>query len=102
MILIYTTVGTKEQYESIANTLLDERLIACVNSWPIESKFVWKGKLQNYQETAMLLKTTDSCQEAVYHRLYELHPYDCPAIITLTPTEANPAFVHWINASTDH
>ena len=100
MLIIYTTITNIEQAELIAQTLLSEKLIACVNMWPINSMYTWNEKIEKTSEIAMFLKTTNTCQELIYKRLKELHPYECPAIITLDTKQAHPDFVHWTNTQT--
>jgi periplasmic divalent cation tolerance protein len=100
MIIIYTTMSNNEQAESIAQVLITEHLVACVNMWPVNSIYTWDEKIEKTIEVAMFLKTSDICQKAVYQRLLELHPYDCPAIITLDVTQTHPAFAQWVETQT--
>lgn len=102
MMVIYTAVADKVQANSIITSLLKEKLIACANFWPIDSYYVLDGVEKNTAEIAMYLKTAMAHQEAVYHRLLELHPYDCPAIISLDVEYAHPAFAHWVEEQTGH
>lgn len=102
MIVIYTTVANKDQATQIISKLLQERLIACANTWPIDSYYIFEGVEKNESEVAMYLKTALSQQEAVYHKLLELHPYDCPAIISLDVEYSNTAFAHWVEEQTGH
>jgi periplasmic divalent cation tolerance protein len=102
MIVIYTTVANKDQAKQIISTLLQERLIACANAWDIDSYYVFQGTEKNGPEVAIYFKTAMAHQEAVYHRLLELHPYDCPAIISLDVEYAHPAFAHWVEEQTGH
>ena len=97
MIVIYTTVSNVEQAESIAQTLISERLVACVNMWPMNSMYMWNQKLEKSSEIAMLLKTAN--HDAVYQCLLDIHPYECPAIITVD-SRANPAFEQWVRLQT--
>ncbi len=100
MIVIYTTVANIEQAKLIAKTLLAERLVACVNMWPISSMCSWNEKIESSTEVAMFLKTTNACQEAVYQRVIELHSYECPAIITIDVKQSHPAFAQWVQTET--
>ncbi len=102
MLIIYTTISNAEQAEVIAQTLLTEQLVACVNMWPINSRYTWNGKIEKTSEIAMLLKTKETCQESVYQRLKELHPYECPAIITLDVKQTNPDFANWVETQTNY
>jgi periplasmic divalent cation tolerance protein len=100
VIIIYTTIEKLEQAECIAETLLAERLIACANIWPIHSMYVLNKKLMKSPEVAMYLKTSADHQDAVYNRLVELHPYECPAIMTINVDQAHLPFAKWIDVQT--
>jgi periplasmic divalent cation tolerance protein len=43
----YITNPSKEEAKRIAKHLLDKRIIACANIFPIESMYWWDGKDQN-------------------------------------------------------
>ncbi|MCE2716643.1 MAG: divalent-cation tolerance protein CutA [Alphaproteobacteria bacterium] len=101
MILIYTTVETAQQAEHLAETLIQERLVACANSWPIQSMYKYKGKFIKSHEIGMYLKTSMERHDAVHKRLTELHPYECPAIIMINTEHVHPAFARWVKEQTD-
>ena len=55
--LIYAPFPDAETARTIASTLLDEGLIACANILgPIESVYVWQGRVESAQESAALFK----------------------------------------------
>jgi len=101
MVIIYTTLENTDQAEAIAQTLIDERLIACANFWPISSMYTWNNQLEKTSEIIMWLKTSQEKQEALRKRLPELHPYECPAVITLDAKQDNPAFNQWMQSQMD-
>lgn len=101
MKIIYTTIEKVEQAELVARTLLDEKLVACVNMWPITSMYTWQEKIEKSSEIAIFLKTKEECHNLVYKRLKEIHPYECPAIITLDVTKAHPDFMQWVQSQTN-
>jgi periplasmic divalent cation tolerance protein len=102
VLIIYTTISNAEQAEVIAQTLLTEQLVACINMWPINSMYTWNEKIEKTSEIAMLLKTKKVCEAPVYQRLKELHPYECPAIVTLDAKHTNPNFANWVETQTNH
>lgn len=57
--LFYVTCKDKQEAESIAKTLLEEKLVACANIFPeMESFFlVETKKIDKAKETPMILKT---------------------------------------------
>jgi len=48
--IVYTTIDNMPDARKIANTLVEEQLVACVNIIPkIESVYKWKGKIETKQ-----------------------------------------------------
>jgi periplasmic divalent cation tolerance protein len=57
-ILIMVTCSSQEEARKISERLLTKRLVACANILPkIESRFWWKGKLDNASELLVTMKT---------------------------------------------
>jgi len=71
---IYITVP-EEAAEEIAQTLVEERLAACVNSVTCHSIYRWEGEVQTDAEEILLAKTTDERYPDLRDRVVELHPY---------------------------
>ncbi len=55
--VITTTVPSREVARAIADTLLAERLAACVQFLDIESHYIWKGERAAEPEVMLLIKT---------------------------------------------
>ena len=65
-ILMMTSVGSKEEAEKIAHTLVDKRLAACVNIFPgMTAIYIWEGKRERGSEAAMIIKTRASLASRV-------------------------------------
>lgn len=99
-ILIYTTHKSLDEAKLLTDHLLNERLIACVNFMPINSEYIWQGKIENSSETVAILKTKIENWDKVKSYLEEHHPYDIPCIIKLAEVEANDSFSDWIQSET--
>lgn len=82
--VVYTTIDNIQDARKIAQTLVEEQLVACTNIIPkIESIYRWKGKIENDEETVIIAKTTDTNIKKTIQRIKELHSYDLPDIIVL-------------------
>ena len=101
MILIYTTIASLEDAQALAQTLLNERLIACANLIPgMQSIYLWEEKVEQNTEVFILFKTTHALESTVYDRIRALHSYQCPALFSLTPSHQCSIFESWIQQST--
>ena len=82
--VVYTTIDNMPDAHKIANTLVEEQLVACVNIIPkIESVYKWKGKIETDEELVLICKTVDANVKKTIQRIKQLHSYDLPDIIVL-------------------
>lgn len=100
-IVIFCTVPDPESGKRIGQTLVEERLAACVNLVPnLTSIYRWQGAVQQAVECLLLIKTSGTRFDALAARLKALHPYDVPEIIALPITAGNLAYLNWITENT--
>ncbi len=96
MIGIITTLHTKEDARRIGKGLLEKRLIACYNLWPIESAYWWKGKILEEPETMMTLKAREDNFDKISEYIKDKSGYEVPDIFSLSPNQVIPTFDNWI------
>ncbi len=96
--VLYVTHPDEETARKLSRLLLEEKLIACANLFPIQSAYWWEGEVQTEGEWVSLLKTTSDLYPLVEQRLLKLHPYDTPCIIR-TEVQANESYERWIRES---
>lgn len=85
---------------SLARTLVEERLAACVNRVPCTSTYRWNGEIIEDEEVILLAKTTDERYPDLVSRVEAEHPYDVPCIERFDEEDVLPAFSEWITDST--
>ena len=101
VLLVFCTCPDEKTASMIAETLVVERLAACVNRLPaLTSVYLWQGNLARDTETLLLIKTTKTRFDALRARLGELHPYELPEIIATPVTEGLPEYLHWVTTCT--
>ena len=98
--LALTTIGSAEAAQKLADALVHERLVACCNLLEVRSTFVWKDALCNEPEIMMVMKTRRELLETLMIRVRQLHPYDCPELITVPVESGYAAYLHWVREST--
>jgi len=96
--IVQVTCPDRDTAESIARTLLAERLVACANILDCHSIYRWQDAIEQGDEVVMQLKTLPERVEAATARIAALHPYDLAAI-EHWPAAASPAVVAWITAA---
>jgi periplasmic divalent cation tolerance protein len=98
---VYVTAPDRACAETLAESLVRERLCACANLLgPIRSVYRWKGRVERGREVALVLKTTRAAFPRLRARLRKLHPYETPCIVALPIAGGDPGFLAWIAAET--
>ncbi|KAL8040327.1 hypothetical protein ABFS82_10G087600 [Erythranthe guttata] len=100
-IVVYVTVPNKEAGKKLAESIVKERLAACVNRVPgVESVYEWKGEIQTDSEELLIIKTRESLLEALTQHVKANHEYEVPEVIALPITGGNSQYLEWIKNST--
>lgn len=97
--LVYITTSDKEEAKSIGETLVRERLAACINIIEgMESMYWWEDEIQHDRECILLVKAPYHTVKELTNRVKELHSYDCPCIISLqiAEQEGNEEYQQWL------
>lgn len=95
-IVVLITVPNDEVARSIAVTLVEERLAACVTEFPVRSTYRWQGEVLQEGEIQLVVKTTIDRFEALEARVKALHPYEVPEVITMRVDRGSEAYLRWI------
>ena len=97
-IQMVTTTNSTDLARRIADTLVKEKLAACVQiSGPIYSVYEWKDEIQHTDEWTCFIKTRRELFPQVEERIKALHPYEGPEIIALPILEGSRDYLDWIN-----
>lgn len=99
--IIYITAGDMEEARRIGKKLIEERLAACVNIFPITSIFRWKDNIDEAQEFGVLVKTKTVKVKEIEQRVKEIHSYEVPCVISFKLDEGSPDFLRWIDESVE-
>ena len=97
----YVTAGSPEEARSLSRTLVAERLAAGANILNgMTSLYWWQGKLEQAEETMVLLKTRSELVPALTERVKQLHSYECPGVVALSISDGNSDYLSWIESET--
>jgi len=98
--IITTTIDDENIADQITAALLQNHLVACVQSHTIQSKYHWNGTLETSQEILLQMKTKVSLFEEVKIQIEALHSYDVPEIIMTPILDGNDDYLKWIEEET--
>jgi periplasmic divalent cation tolerance protein len=97
-LLVMTTCPSREVAERLANQVLGQHLVACVNMLPaMQSWYFYEEELMQDQEILMLMKTREDCYPHLQALLLQLHPYEEPEIIALPIQTGSPTYFAWMD-----
>ena len=98
--IITTTIDDENIADQISTTLLQDHLVACVQSHTVQSKYHWNGTLETSEEIFLHMKTKASLFEEIKLQIEALHSYDVPEIIMTPILDANESYLNWIEEET--
>ena len=100
LVIILTTMPDNDRTDELAQSLVDERLAACVNVLaPMTSFYWWRGAVERDAERQLVIKTTRDRVAAVEERLRTVHPYALPEFLVLPVDGGGEAYLNWVKES---
>ena len=99
-IVIFVTAKDKEEALKISEVLLDDKLAACVNIiGQVESLFWWQGKINEENESMLVIKSKHSLLPEIIDKVKGVHTYSVPEIIALPIVGGDEDYLKWIDES---
>lgn len=100
-IVIIITASNEDEAVRISKTLLQEKLVACVNiHLKVRSLYWWEGKIQDEGEAMMIIKTRRVLFGEIVKKVKEIHSYTVPEIIALPIIEGSEDYLRWVQEVT--
>lgn len=101
-LVIFITASSYEEARKIADALVSQRKAACVNIVPkVNSLFRWKGKIEDSEESLLVVKTRSKLFADVVGVVKDMHSYEVPEIIALPIVEGNSDYLKWLGEETE-
>jgi len=97
-LIFYVTYPDKSTAEKISLQVLERKLAACANIFPIQSAFWWDAAIHKETEWVSILKTTLELETTLETTLIEAHPYQTPCILRFE-ARANDPYENWIRTN---
>lgn len=100
--LVCLVTAPPDRAQDIAETLVANRLAACVNIVPqVHSVYRWQGEVTHDDESLLIAKTTRAAVPAIEGELSRIHPYDTFELIALDVAAGAAPYLSWIGESVD-
>jgi len=99
--IVQTTMDDEGKAEALASALLEQRLAACVQIAPTQSRYFWRGVLMREKEFVLSIKARAADFDAIAARIRALHSYEVPEIIAVPILAGDPAYLDWVEKATE-
>lgn len=96
MILILVTFPNKAEAVKIGEAILDKKLAACWNLFPVDSNYRWKGKIAKDKELLMIIKTKDANFSKIESFIRKNHSYEIPEIVSINTKDVTKPYLAWL------
>ncbi|MEA5462441.1 divalent-cation tolerance protein CutA [Leptothoe sp. PORK10 BA2] len=93
--LVLVTTGSETEARTLAKSLIDTQLAACVALTPIESIYRWQGAIHQEAEYQLVIKTDLALFDQIATHITQHHSYELPEIIAV-PMVATEAYGQWV------
>jgi periplasmic divalent cation tolerance protein len=91
--------GSADEAARIAQTLLDQRLAACVQVvGPVASRYWWQGVQESATEWRCDAKTRVELVDRVVAAVRAVHSYDVPEVIAVPIVAGDPEYLAWLES----
>jgi len=98
VVICLTTFPDFEKAGQLGTTWVESQLAACVNLLPgAESIYRWDGKTERSAEVLAIVKTTRARLAELEVSLRELHPYELPELLILSPEGGSSEYLRWVS-----
>ena len=99
-IVVLTTAGRQEEAASIAASLVERHLAACVQVISgMTSFYRWEGAVERSEEWLVIVKTTSARYDDVEQAIREAHSYSTPEVVRLAIDGGSNAYLDWLRES---
>ena len=97
---ITVTCGSAEEAGRIMHAVVEQRLAACGQTWPIRSCYRWQGGVVTDEEHVLLMKSVDVHFGAICEVIALLHGYELPSVVMIPLTGHGPGYLDWLLEAT--
>ena len=99
-IIIITTCPNLEESRTLARSLVEKKLAACVQLGAIESVYRFEGKVEDEKEYRLYIKTKRDLFDEVKEFILKHHSYKLPQIVAISIVDGFDKYLQWIDENT--
>jgi periplasmic divalent cation tolerance protein len=96
-IQVVTTVAHQDDAHQLAQSILEQRLAACVQIvGPVTSTYWWQDEIETAEEWLCILKSRRDDYPALENAIRDVHPYAVPEILATPVVAGYPPYLTWL------
>lgn len=96
MIHVYVSYPTMKEAERISTLILKKRLAACIDFFPVKTKYWWHSKLVNGREIVTFIVTQKKYYKKIETLIKKNHSYKVPCILELPVNRVYKKYNQWL------
>lgn len=98
--MVYLTAGSEEEALRLVHHLVERRLAACGNVFPVRSVYRWKGEVVEEGEAVAILKTRRELVDRAIAEIQARHSYEVPCAVAYPMEGGLKSYLAWIDEVT--
>ncbi len=98
IVTVSIACGSDTEAQTIARSLVEQRLAACVQSHAITSTYAWQGAIETAPEVMLTAKTVAGKLDALEAAVRTMHSYEVPEILATPVAYASASYAAWVRS----
>ncbi|MEO7364041.1 MAG: divalent cation tolerance protein CutA [Candidatus Saccharimonadales bacterium] len=93
------TCANQQEADTIADSLLQKKLIACAKFLPVTTRFQWEGAIENSQEVLVMMEAREADFMEIEAIVAELHSYVTFVLKAVSINQISEGAAKWLEES---
>jgi periplasmic divalent cation tolerance protein len=99
ILMLYVPCPDEVVAGSIATRLLELKLVACTQIFPVKSSYWWENGIQQDAEWILVAKTRQDLERQTEAAVLHMHPYETACVLRWD-VRVNASYAAWVAAET--
>ncbi|MEK6968372.1 MAG: divalent-cation tolerance protein CutA [Nanoarchaeota archaeon] len=99
--MVYVTCKDLTEARYISSHLLESKLVACSNFFPVQSMYSWKGEIVEEAEYVIIMKSVKKNFDRIKREILKTHSADVPCIVSYEIKEGHEDYLKWLKKSVE-